>query len=42
MYAVGLLFLKKQYRQEEEGRKGWNNEYDMSSSNLHENRYHDQ
>ncbi|KAJ7252105.1 hypothetical protein B0H12DRAFT_624354 [Mycena haematopus] len=26
MYAVGLLFLKKQYRQEEESRKRWNSE----------------
>jgi len=38
LYAVGLLFLKKQYSQEAESRKGWkdNNDYDMSD------RYHDQ
>ncbi|KAF7357930.1 CBD9-like protein [Mycena venus] len=36
MYAVGLLFLKKQYRQEEESRKGWKNDDDMND------RYHDQ
>ncbi|KAF8143353.1 hypothetical protein K438DRAFT_1783852 [Mycena galopus ATCC 62051] len=34
MYAVGLLFLKKQYRQEEESRKEWNNEYGTSNSSL--------
>ncbi|KAF7357935.1 CBD9-like protein [Mycena venus] len=36
MYAVGLLFLKKQYRQEKESRKEWKNEYGMID------RYHDQ
>ncbi|KAF7376653.1 CBD9-like protein [Mycena sanguinolenta] len=38
LYAVGiLLFLKKQYRQEDEYRKGWKdvNGYSMSSTNLH-------
>ncbi|KAJ6594592.1 hypothetical protein B0H19DRAFT_974809 [Mycena capillaripes] len=41
MYAIGLAFLPKQYRQEEASRKGWNdknNNYDMDSSD----RYRDQ
>ncbi|KAF8143354.1 hypothetical protein K438DRAFT_1691444 [Mycena galopus ATCC 62051] len=45
LYAAGLMFLKKQYRQEEEGRKGWNNvnDYNMSTTSFHpSSRYHDQ
>ncbi|KAK7001337.1 CBD9-like protein, partial [Favolaschia claudopus] len=45
LYAVGLMFIKKQYQQEAEyrqGKGGWNNEYDMSNPNLHDERYHDQ
>jgi hypothetical protein len=48
MYAIGLAFLPKQYRQEAASRKGWNtnnnyanNNYDMSTTNLSD-RYHDQ
>ncbi|KAJ7678689.1 hypothetical protein B0H17DRAFT_944227 [Mycena rosella] len=41
IYAGGLLFLRKQYSQEEASRKGWTNpsdDYDMSTRE----RYHDQ
>ncbi|KAJ7122053.1 hypothetical protein C8R43DRAFT_1241351 [Mycena crocata] len=42
LYAAGLLFLRKQYRQEEASRKGWtdNSGYDMSTANLR-SEYHD-
>ncbi|KAJ7141109.1 hypothetical protein C8R44DRAFT_240954 [Mycena epipterygia] len=43
LYAGGLAFLRKQYRQEEAARKGWmNNDYDMSTANLRSDRYEDQ
>ncbi|KAJ6456385.1 CBD9-like protein [Mycena sanguinolenta] len=47
LYAVGvILFLQKQYRQEDEYRKGWKdvNDYNMSSTNVHPTggRYYDQ
>ncbi|KAJ7633474.1 hypothetical protein DFH06DRAFT_1101254 [Mycena polygramma] len=42
MYAIGLAFLPKQYRQEDAARKGWYNDYDMSTTNLGPTRYHDQ
>ncbi|KAJ6507415.1 hypothetical protein C8R47DRAFT_1101225 [Mycena vitilis] len=43
MYAIGLAFLPKQYRQEDAARKGWNNnDYDMSTTSLGPTRYHDQ
>jgi len=46
LYAVGLWFLPKQYKQEDAQRKGWatGNSYGMmeSTSNLRAERYHDQ
>ncbi|KAJ7049971.1 CBD9-like protein [Mycena amicta] len=42
LYAIGLMFLRKQYRQEEAARKGWTDEYDMGKANprIHDE-YHD-